>query len=338
MSAWTLSDAFSEGPHWWRRCRAAISAPWSLGLRCAAALGCAGLGGALAWSMLPVAPDALTLQTHIHDAQSRLQSQGQRLKALQAEFAQPTPWDGAPVSSTWPSAMQSEAVVWALFEQAQQQSLQVDSFQPESLPTQQGRTTRSVQVRLHGRWVQVLAWSQGVFQQSALWVPEQWHLKAGQEGQVLLEAVLRLHLRPDLEAAGLTAAQVGAETSPQFMVKSFSALPAGAVSKPVRDPFQVRTALQARQKAGDPAVHPLLRWPLEQFKLVGVFSHQHQWLGVVLTPAGLYTVTQGDRLGSEGGYVLAVQATALEVRLPAASQAPAFMPRHQVLTLAPHKP
>jgi len=338
MSAWTLSDAFSDAPHLLRRCRAAAGAPWPLWLWCAAALGSALGGGALAWSWLPDAPDTLTLQTQIQDAQSRLQSLDQRWKALRAESTQPTPWDGTPVSSTWPSTRQSEAVVWALFEHAQQQSLQMDSFQPEPLQTVQGRASRSVQVRLQGRWAQVLAWSQAVFQQAALWVPERWHLKAGQEGQVLLEAVLRLHLRPDPDTAGLTPEQAEAETSTQFSVKSFPALPAGSVSGPVRDPFQVPTALQTQLKADDLEVHPLFRWPLEQLKLVGVFSHQHQWHGVVLTPAGLFAVTQGDRLGAEGGRVLAVQATALEVRLPAASKASALMPRHQFLTLAPTKP
>ena len=338
MSAWTLPDAFSDAPPVLRRCRAAATSPWPLWLWCAAALGSALGGGALAWSWLPDAPDTLTLQTQIQDAQSRLQSLDQRWKALRAESTQPTPWDGPPVSSTWPSTRQSEAVVWALFEHAQQQSLQMDSFQPEPYQTMQGRTTRSVQVRLQGRWPQVLAWSQAVFQQVALWVPERWQLKAGQEGQVLLEAVLRLHLRPEPEAAGLKPAQAEAETSTQFSVESFRALPAVPMTGRVRDPFQVPPALQIQLKVGDPEVHPLLRWPLEQLKLVGVFSHQHQWHGVVLTPAGLYAVTQGDRLGAEGGRVLAVQATALEVRLPTTSKASALMPQPQVLTLAPPKP
>ena len=160
----------------------------------------ASLGAALAWCVLPEVPDTTKLQSKTQEAQSRLETQGQRLRVLRAEAAQQTQLQGSS-GQAWPNAHESEAMVWALFEQTQRQALQVDSFQPEPLQTVQGRTTRSVQVRLQGPFGQVLAWSDGLFQQAALWVPEQWRLKAGTDGQVQLEAVLRLQIRSDPEAA-----------------------------------------------------------------------------------------------------------------------------------------
>ena len=322
MLTLTFPEAWHDVPHQLRRWRAFAIAPWPLGVWCLAAMGGAGLGAVLAWYVLPDVPDTIALQSKTQEAHSRLQTQGQRLRVLRAEAAQQTQLHGS-LGQAWPNAHESEAVVWAVFEQAQRQALQVDIFQPEPLLTVQGRTTRSVQVRLQGRFGQVLAWSDGLFQQAALWVPEQWRLKAGTDGQVQLEAVLRLQIRSDPGAAAQVPPQVS---------------PSGPIAGPVRDPFQAPSALQAQPQAVDPQAHPLFRWPLQQLKLVGVFSHQHQWHAVVQTPAGIYAVTQGDRLGAEGGRVLAVKDTALEVRVPVASKAQTPGEGHQVLTLAPPLP
>jgi Tfp pilus assembly protein PilP len=319
MLALTFPEAWLDVPHQLRRWRAFAMAPWPLWGWSVAAMVCASLGAALAWCVLPEVPDTTKLQSKTQEAQSRLDTQGQRLRVLRAEAAQQTQLQGSS-GLAWPNAHESEAVLWALFEQTQRQSLQVDSFQPEPLQTVQGWTTRSVQVRLQGPFGQVLAWSDGLFQQAALWVPEQWRLKAGTDGQVQLEAVLRLQIRSEPEAATQAPSQ---------------ATPSGPMFGPVRNPFQAKSVLQAQPQAVDPQAHPLVRWPLQQLKLVGVFSHQQQWHAVVQTPAGIYAVKQGDRLGTEGGRVLAVKDTALEVRVPLVSKAQTLGEGHQVLTLAP---
>ena len=118
--------------------------------------------------------DAMQLQTQRQALQTQVQAQ-------QARFNQ---WNIEPTAlrhdemnleqAAWPTAAQSQSVVMALYAQAQRHGLQVDSFKPEEPQPRNGLKSRSLSLRLHGQFAQILSWSDALFHQAAVWVPEKW--------------------------------------------------------------------------------------------------------------------------------------------------------------------
>jgi len=170
----------------------------------------------LLWPSSDQDMDQLTLAHH--KLQAQVQTQRQSLSALKSQTpstADPTQAMSA-AQQAWPTSAQVQPVLMALHLQAQKQGLLVESFKPEGALTSQGFAIQPLRLRLRGSFAQLVAWSDAVFQQSALWVPEQWTLTAlsapsvspsvspsgalprvPPAGQVALDAMLHLYLRPD---------------------------------------------------------------------------------------------------------------------------------------------
>jgi Tfp pilus assembly protein PilP len=50
--------------------------------------------------------------------------------------------------------------------------------------------------------------------------------------------------------------------------------------------------------------------------MAGSFKHEGAWHALVETPAGLFSLAVGEKLGAEGGQLVAIDETALRVSVP----------------------
>jgi Tfp pilus assembly protein PilO len=284
---------------------------WPLPQLAVAALVLSLFSAALVWAVWPQEGlDALQIAAQRQAQEVQLQSQKARLAAL-ALTVKETAISGQELAATqgrWPTLSQASQVLMALYQQAQRHGLQVDSFKPAPLLTQDEFRIYAVSLRVQGSFAQLMSWSDGVFQQAALWVPEKWVMTATPAGLVTLDALLHLYVRPD-DALHAPAAGNATGRPPSH----------ATVPQMVTDPF-IGPALKASQ--GSPLltpgseVHPLRRWPLQDVHMVGSFKHEGAWHALVWTQAGLFSLTVGGRLGAEGGQLVGIDETALRVSVP----------------------
>ena len=299
------------------------------------------LGALGVWLLWPSdGQDVQALNLAHQRLQAQLASQRQRLAALQLQTsasADPARALSA-AQSAWPTRAQAQPALMALHLQAQQHGLQVDLFKPEGLVSSQGLSFQALNLRLRGSFAQVTAWSEAVFQQPALWVPEKWTLTAisfAQSGaqpgvssssssQVTLDAVLHLYVRqvedwtlqalavdPALGEIALRPAQNEAQRDAQNALQLPDPSPRG-------DPFSLPASTAQRPPTlplGED-VPALRRWPLQNMTMVGSFASGGASSALVLTPAGLFRVTEGDVLGVEGARVMNLNARQIDLRMP----------------------
>jgi Tfp pilus assembly protein PilP len=303
---------------------------WPPALLVSGVMFAAALGALLVWVVAGVAAspdgsDAAQLQTQRQDLQKQvldLQARGDssHIKAKVSPLHEMNL-----VQQGWPTPDQSQQVFMALYAQAQRLGLQVDSFKPEDSQTMQGLESRSLSLRLHGRFSQVLSWSEALFQQAALWVPEKWLLTASPSGEVSLEALLHLPLRP----SGATGSQLMMDNQGLSASRAKDSPSAG-------DPFS-RSSHEMPESAQmgvvDMGLHPLRRWPLQEMQLVGTFKHGGARHALILTPAGLYQLALGERLGVEGGRVIALEEAELQVSTPVKQADGRWKPHLDVLPI-----
>lgn len=295
---------------------------------CAAALfTLSAFGVWLLWPSSDQDMDQLTLAHH--KLQAQVQTQRQSLSALKSQT--PSTADSTQAMSAaqqaWPTSAQVQPVLMALHLQAQKQGLLVESFKPEGTLTSQGFVIHPLSLRLRGSFAQLVAWSDAVFQQGALWVPEKWILtaQAGAQagvlsgvpsaGQVALDAVLHLYVRADegwtLQALDADETRVAAEAmAPWRPEQPLGVDPFSRPVPPVPEPL----APLALPPLGDD-VHPLRRWPLQALTMVGSFSSAGVPSALVQTPAGLFRVAEGDLVGAEGARVVGLDDTQMSLRL-----------------------
>jgi len=72
-------------------------------------------------------------------------------------------------------------------------------------------------------------------------------------------------------------------------------------------------------------------------KMVGSVQQDGEWHALVLTPAGLFRLIRWDRVGAEGGMVVAIQEAELRVRIPVQDKAGGWRHRLDVLRLMAQK-
>ena len=280
---------------------------WPRGLMVCLVIISAALSALLVWVVAsPDGPDATQQQAQQQDLQTQVQAQQDRLHQWRLEPTASAHQAMNLEPHEWPTAEQSQRVVMALYAQAQRHGLQVDSFRPEGPQSMEGFESRSLNLRLHGGFAQIMSWSDGVFHQAALWVPEKWILTASQSGDVSLEALLRLPLRPSAASSD----------SPALIQSHAITEPTTKVGIAAGDPFRKPLApMPEASQVGDSGrdVHPLRRWLLKEMQLVGTFKHAGARYALILTPAGLYRLTSGDLLGLEGGRVIALEEAELQV-------------------------
>jgi hypothetical protein len=316
---------------------------------CAALLFSLGVSGV--WLLWPSdGQDVQTLTLAHQTLQTQVATQRQRLNALQLQAS--TSADPARalsvVQNAWPTRAQTQSVLMAIHLQAHKQGLQVEWFRPEGVVTSQGLRAQALNLRLRGSFAQVAAWSEAVFQQPALWVPEKWTLSAesrphsaAQSGtsstsQVILDALLHLYVRQGEDWTPQALAMLPSldETAELSMQKN----PQRPDSLPRADPFS-RPASAAPQRALplplDEGVHPLRRWPLRDLTMVGSFSSGGAASALVQTPAGLFRVSVGDELGVEGARVVNLSARQIDLRMPLKPGSARFAEHQAVLSMRP---
>jgi len=299
---------------------------WPSALLASGVMTAAALVALVVWvAASPEGPDAAQLQTQRQDLQKQVLALQARRGSSVSE-AQASPRNALNLAQQqWPTPEQSQPVVMALYAQAQSHGLQVDSFKPEALQTLQGLESRSLSLRLHGRFAQVLSWSEALFQQAALWVPEKWVLTASPSGDVSLEALLHLPLRPSgATGSALVMDNQGLSVTPEKY--------SPAAGNPFSRPAEAITE-SAQTGAVDMGLHPLRRWPLQEMQLVGTFDHGGARHALILTPAGLFRLAVGERLGVEGGRVTSLEEAQLQVSTPVKQADGRWRPRLDVLPI-----
>jgi Tfp pilus assembly protein PilP/Tfp pilus assembly protein PilO len=177
---------------------------------CAALLFALGAWGV--WLLWPSDGQDVQALTLAHQTlQSQLAAQRQRLAALQLQasaFADPAKALSA-AQSAWPTRVQAQAALMALHLQAQQQGLQVEWFKPEGVVSSQGLSAQALNLRLRGSFAQLTAWSEAVFQQPALWVPEKWTLTAQPGAQASAQPGTKSEAQTGVQTSFLTGSQTG---------------------------------------------------------------------------------------------------------------------------------
>ena len=283
---------------------------WPRGLMACLVMISAALSALLVWVVAsPDGSDATQQQAQQQDLQTQVQAQQTRLSQWRLEPTASAHQTMNLEPHAWPTAEQSQRAVMALYAQAQRFGLQVDSFRPEGPQSMHGFESRPLSLRLHGGFAQIMSWSNGVFHQAALWVPEKWILTASQSGDVSLEALLHLPLRPSV-ASSDTPAVIESHAIGESTAK---------VDIAAGDPFSKPSApMPEASQLGDSGrdVHPLRRWLLQEMQLVGTFKHDGARYALILTPAGLYRLASGDLLGLEGGRVIVLEEAELQVSTP----------------------
>lgn len=290
----------------------------------------------LLWPSSDQDMDQLTLAHH--KLQAQVQTQRQSLSALKSQT--PSTADSTQAMSAaqqaWPTPAQVQPVLMALHLQAQKQGLLVESFKPEGALTSQGFAIQPLRLRLRGSFAQLVAWSDAVFQQGALWVPEQWTLTAlsaapsvspsvspsgalprvPPAGQVALDAVLHLYMRPGEGWAPQALAMDETMGQQMDMSGQTDPQPLGAALRldPFSRPAPPDLAPPSPQPLDDD-VHPLRRWPLSDLMMVGSFTSSGVPYALVQTPVGLFHVAMGDMLGAEGARVVDLDDTQLNLRM-----------------------
>ena len=283
---------------------------WPRGLMTCLVILSAALSALLVWVVAsPDGSDATQQQAQQQDVQTQIQAQQARLHQWQVESTASAHQAMNVELHEWPTAEQSQRVVMALYAQAQRHGLQVDSFRPEGPQSMHGFESRPLNLRLHGGFAQIMSWSDGVFHQAALWVPEKWILTASQSGDVSLEALLHLPLRPSVSSLD----------SPAVIKSHAISEPTAKVGIAAGDPFsQPLVPMPEASEVVDSGkdVPPLRRWLLREMQLVGTFKHAGTRYALILTPAGLFRLATGDLLGNEGGRVIALEEAELQVSTP----------------------
>lgn len=283
---------------------------WPRGLMACLVILSAALSALLVWVVAsPDGSEATQQQAQQQDLQTQVQAQQTRLSQWRLESTASAHQAMNLEPHEWPTAEQSQRVVMALYVQAQRHGLQVDSFKPEGPQSMLGFESRTLNLRLHGGFAQIMSWSDGVFHQAALWVPEKWTLTASPSGDVSLEALLHLPLRPS-EASSDTLAVIESHAMSEPAMKA--GIAAGdPFSKPLAPMPEVSQVVDSGRD-----LHPLRRWLLQEMQLVGTFKHAGARYALILTPAGLYRLASGDLLGLEGGRVIALEEAELRVSTP----------------------
>jgi hypothetical protein len=317
---WTHVQTFWQGLDWrdWDR--------WPSALLASGVMTSAALVALVVWvAASPDGPDAAQLQTQRQDLQKQVMALQARRESSFSQ-AQVAPHNALNLAQQqWPTPAQSQQVLMALYAQAQRHGLQVDSFKPETLQTLRGLESRSLSLRLHGRFAQVLSWSEALFQQAALWVPEKWIWTASPSGEVSLEALLHLPLRPSgATGSAIVMDNQGLSVTPE----TYSPAAGNPFSRPTE-----AVAESAQTGAVDMGLHPLRRWPLQEMQLVGTFNQGEARHALILTPAGLFRLAVGDRLGVEGGRVTLLEEAELQVSTPVKQSDGRWRPRADVLTI-----
>ena len=261
--------------------------------------------------------DAMQLQTQRQALQTQVQAQQARLHQWNIEPRALRHEAMSLEQAAWPTAAQSQSVVMALYAQAQRHGLQVDSFKPEEPQPRNGLKSRSLSLRLHGQFAQILSWSDALFHQAALWVPEKWILTASPSGEVSLEAWLHLPLRSEVAT---WVSPAGIDSRYLFNPKAKESLTKGLTKNLTKgDPFiKPLAAIPQSSHESDlgMGVHPLRRWPLHEMEMVGIFDHAGARHALILTPAGLFRLAWGEVIGLEGGRVIALDELELQVGTP----------------------
>ena len=281
---------------------------WQAG--CAAAMCAFGAAGViLLWP--PPEQDRAQLTAAHQALQAQMQTQQARLSDLkrQADRHRDDVQALAHAQQTWPSLTQLQPTMMTLHRLAQTHGVALASFKPEPLAKQVSWAVQPVNVRLRGQFADLVAWSHALWQQDAVWSPEQWHWSAQSDGQVVLQALLHLYVRTDPEMA----------FQPQSVKADLFAQEGTAQRTGSVDPFQPPAPPVPEPTAAQPLgsdVHPLRRWPLQALQMVGSWHSEGKASALVQTPAGLFRVTVGDTLGSENGQVVRLDETRLQVRMP----------------------
>jgi len=319
----------------WRRGRDAAWQEWPLWpvwiqVACAAALlAFSACAVGLLWPSNDV---ELTQLSATHQAlRVQLNNQQDRLKDLKSQGWRhaPSEQEGVMLQQDWPTPVQVQSLLIDLTRLAQSRDLQMELLKPEALTIHAQWAVQPVSLRLRGSFVQVVAWSRDVFQQNAVWTPEKWTVSAQSDGQVMLDALLHLYLRPDEEFAlqadsALDASQAWA----RWQVGQ------GAPT----DPFH-RPASTPKEPTAVPPLplhsHPLQHWPLQSMVMVGSFFSEGSAYGLVQTPGGLFQVTLGDKLGSEGGQVVSLDEGRMQVRARTPQAKGGWQERLQALSITP---
>ena len=287
---------------------------WPASRVAAVALVLFAIGALLMWSWGPSFTQELEALTQ---TQQTLQTQVRVQRDNVQRMQQQMPPDVDPqralsvMQKAWPTARQAPVLLAAVYRQAQERGLQVEWFNPEAVRLAHGLSVQPLGVRLRGPFAQVVAWSEGLLQSEALWVPEKWLMTAHAPDQVLLDAELHLYLRSS--EAEADDSDVG--TAAPFAVPfSIAALQSESHTHPFAQP-QVTAETRTEPVALGDDVPALQRWPLQSLRMVGSFitaDHPH---ALVQTPAGLFRVGLGQRLGAEGGRVVSLEEQQLQVRV-----------------------
>jgi len=351
--AWPDAGSLSDTVKRWREGAWREAVMWPVGVLLTCATFLFALSAFGVWLLWPSHGQAIAELTWAQQAlQTQVQTQRQRLNTLRLQAAPLA--DSAQALSdaqrAWPTAAQAQPLLMALHLQTQKQGLQLTSFKPEGTLSSQGFSIQSVNLRLHGSFSQIVAWTDALFEQGALWVPEKWTLsaqpvvqaytlagvqadkqadkQAGKQvgrgsgtpaqGPVSLEALLHLYLRPDdngaLQAAVKQDAfgQAWGEAGQTALAKAGSSPPTDPFSRPVP---RLQETLEPYSQPQDDRVHPLIRWPVHDLKMVGSFSSRGVSYALVQTPAGLFQVAVGDVLGAEAARVAGLDEDQITLRL-----------------------
>lgn len=102
------------------------------------------------------------------------------------------------------------------------------------------------------------------------------------------------------------------------LASAFASTVAQEVTPEVRDPFSpflAGTSAAPGAVAGDEALPPLLKFPLEQYAVVGIMTSQRKGVAIVQTPIGSsFYLRKGDALGAEGFVVTAMRSISVEFK------------------------
>lgn len=135
----------------------------------------------------------------LHEALAQMQAKHQRVGAiLAASDVVPSQGDAALTLPQGPG-MQERDAAWLWLQQGlQAQGLKVEALRPEPLEAGATLASQLAHVRLSGAWTDWVAASQHMATHSPWWDWQQWQVQPlGAQGQVQVEARLRLWFRPD---------------------------------------------------------------------------------------------------------------------------------------------
>lgn len=85
----------------------------------------------------------------------------------------------------------------------------------------------------------------------------------------------------------------------------------------VRDPFApaVGAGLSVPGDPGTGNAPPMLRYPADEYQLIGILTSKNQGIGIVQTPAGArYYVRKGDALGADGYVVTDMKLVSIHLK------------------------